>query len=288
MRDLILKMVSKGVISSDNANRLINMKQNIDPIWKGIQKGFIDERKLARFYEEEGFPVIYEEGTAPLTREDFSRFFTPDVIARYLVFPISFKKDSKDIIIGFLNASHLESVRAMIQQIFPDFNTTYFHIPYTLFRKMVYKSFMFDMNRYAAVVLGIDAQVKVSAEIKGDRGEIYQQLVGIAEQVFYFSVENGSAVYKDETMTSRFPLASLPTFRDSIQKGYYEISADSSVKVLSHTEKILLFTNMGVKRDDRIVIVSRSPEHFFMLINPRLSRKELESMIDAQYIQAQG
>lgn len=279
MRNTILKMVSKGVISSDNANRLVNMKQNLDPVWKGIIRGYIDEKKLARFFEEEGYPVIYDEGTTSFKKDDIFKFFTPDVIAQYLVFPISYKKESRDIILGFLNAAHLDTVRQMIQHIFPDISTTYFHVPYSLFRRMVYKNFLFDMSKYASMMAGMDTAVKLAAEVTGDKGDLIQQLTGLSERLIYFTIENGSAVFRDESIINRFPLASLPTIRDGLQKHYLELSADTAVKLLSPTEKILLFTNMGIKRDDRIVVAcGDKAEHFFILINPRGSKNEIERL----------
>lgn len=282
MRNTILKMVSKGVISSDNANRLVNMKQNLDPIWKGIIRGYIDEKKLARFFEEEGYPVIYDEGTTSFKKDDIFKFFTPDVIAQYLVFPISYKKENRDIILGFLNAAHLDAVRQMIQHIFPDITTTYFHVPYSLFRRMVYKNFLFDMSKYASMMAGMDTAGKLAAEVKGDKGELIHQLAGLSERLIYFTIESGSAVFRDESIINRFPLASLPTIRDGLQKRYLELSADTAVKLLSPTEKILLFTNMGIKRDDRIVVVSggEKSESFFILINPRGSKNEIERILN--------
>lgn len=282
MKNLILKMVTKGVMSSDNANRLINMKRDIDPVLKGLNKGFIDEKRLAKFYEQEGYPVIYEEGNNPIGQDNFSRFFTPDVIMKYLVFPISVKKESKDIIIGFLNSANLDAVKQVIQKVFPDFNTTYFHVPYTIFRKVVYKGFMFDMRKYSALTAGKDAAGKVAADIKGNKGSVYQHFLQMAEQAFLFTVENGSIVYKDETMTSRFPIASLPTIKEGLVAGFLDVDSDVISKKLSHTEKIMLFTNMGIKREDKIVMVSKGVENFFFfLINPKASRKELEGVINA-------
>lgn len=281
VRNLILKMVSKGVISSDNANRLVNMKQDIDPIWKGLIRGYIDEKKLARFFEEEGYPVIYDEGTVPFQRDDIFKFFTPDIIARYLVFPLSYKKENRDIILGFLNAAHLDTVRAMIQHIFPDFTTTYFHVPLSLFRRMVYKNFLFDMSKYASMKASIAAAGRPTIEIAPGAADPLQQFLSMAERVIRFSIENGSVVFRDEAIVNRFPLTSLPTIREGLQKRYLELSADKAVKVLSPTEKILLFTNMGIKRDDRIVIVTReSDPYFFILINPRVSRYDIVRVLE--------
>ncbi|HNT28237.1 MAG TPA: hypothetical protein PKH10_08670 [bacterium] len=279
MRNIILKMVSKGVISSDNANRLVNMKQDIDPLWKGIVRGYVDEKKLARFFEDEGYPVIYDEGTTVFQKDDIFKFFTPDIIAKYLVFPISYKKDSRDIILGFLNAAHLETVRRMIQHIFPDLSTTYFHVPYSVFRRVVYKNFLFDMSKYASMVIGMETILPPSTQTDA-KGSLNRNIATVAERVIIFTIENGSAVFRDEATVNRFPLASLPTIRDGLQKRYLELSADHAVKKLSPTEKILLFTNMGIKRDDRMVIVSADDDSgFFILINPRISRDELIKML---------
>jgi len=281
VRNLILKMVSKGVISSDNANRLVNMKQDIDPIWKGIIRGYIDEKKLAKFFEEEGFPVIYDEGTISFQRDDIFKFFTPDIIARYLVFPIAYKKENRDIILGFLNAAHLNTVRAMIQHMFPDISTTYFHVPYTIFRRMVYRNFLFDMSKYASMMSSREAAGRPTIEIAPERGDILQQLTHIAERVIFFSIENGSVVYRDEATINRFPLASLPTIRDGLQKHYLELSVDKAVKLFSPTEKILFFTNMGIKRDDRLVIATQGETaRFFILVNPHISLNEIARILE--------
>jgi len=95
MRNLILKMVHEGVVSSDNANKILSMKKGTDSLYRALSRGMIDEKKLARFYEKEGFPVIYDEGRGPMADEFFTRFFTPDVIVRHLVVPISFKKEKQ-------------------------------------------------------------------------------------------------------------------------------------------------------------------------------------------------
>ncbi len=283
VRNLILKMVSKGVISSDNANRLVNMKQDIDPIWKGLLRGYIDEKKLARFFEEEGYPVIYDEGTVAFQRDDIFKFFTPDIIARYLVFPLSYKKENRDIILGFLNAAHLDTVRAMIQHIFPDLTITYFHVPYTVFRRVVYKNFLFEMNKYASMRASIAAAGRPTIEIVPGAVDPLQAFSQMAERVIRFSIENGSVVFRDEAIINRFPLASLPTIREGLQKRYLELSADKAVKVLSPTEKILLFTNMGVKRDDRLVIAARDGDScFFILVNPRVSRYDIVRVLEPE------
>jgi len=148
MKNLILKMVARDVLSSSDANDLINKKSKADPVWSGLETGVIDEDKLAKFYEKEGYPVIYEEGVHSEGYDYFARFFTPDIIAKYLVFPISFKKESKDIIIGFINSVHLDSIRFTIQKVFPDFNTTFFHFPYSIFKKGIYRNFMIDIDKF--------------------------------------------------------------------------------------------------------------------------------------------
>ncbi len=282
MKNLVLKMVARKVVTSNEGNKLLNLRKGIDPVWKGLTSGAIDEKKLASFYEQEGYPVIYDEGNKKRPNDYFSRFFSPDFFARYLVYPISFKKESKDIILGFINSSYIDKVRDMIQMAFPDFNTTFFHVPYSLFKRVLYRDFMFDIESYLSHFAGKEAQGRLVSEVQGTKGSILQILNGKAETVYLFSIEGENVIYKDETMINRFPLTSLPTIQEGIANGYLELTADSSIKRLSHTEKIVLFTNMGIKREDRITVISKSGEsYFYFLINPRVSRRELEAIVNA-------
>ncbi len=281
MKNLILKMVAKSVISSEEGNRLMNARKNIDPLWRGLNQGYIDEKKLATFYEHEGYPVIYEEGKNVQYNDYFSRFFTPDIIAKYLVFPISFKKENKDIIIGFISSAHLDSVRTMIQMVFPDFNTTCFHVPYSIFRKIVYRDFMFDIDRYLTHVSSKENQNSTQS-LRGKKGEMLARLREKADQAFIFTIENETVVLKDNNAVSRFPLISLPTIKEGLDRGYVELTADSSIKRLSHTEKIIFFSNMGIKREDRITILYHQGDpFFFFLVNAKASKKQLESLVNA-------
>lgn len=282
MRTLVLKMVQEGVLSSENANKMLAMKKGVDPLWKALQKGMIDEKKLAKFYEKDGYPVIYDEGRGPMSDDFFTRFFTPDVIARYLAVPISFKKESRDIIVGFVNSALIPNIKESILKIFPEFNTTFFHIPYSIFKKMVAKHFLFDIDKFTSVV----SQMEISGELFGDKANTAsiakKKLAEVAEQVFMLEVEDdGSVVFKEENMTSRFPLKSLPTFKDCFQRGYMEIVPGDNINSLSHTEKILLFTNIGIKKDDRIIIISANEDKkvFFLILNSRAPRDQIEYII---------
>ncbi|MBR4490557.1 hypothetical protein IKP13_07995, partial [bacterium] len=111
MRNLILKMVQGNVISSENANKILKMKTNVDPIWFALSKGMIEEKRLARFYEKEGFGVMYEEKKGFMSDDFFARFFTPDVITRLLALPVTFRKESKEIVIGFINSALTGQIR---------------------------------------------------------------------------------------------------------------------------------------------------------------------------------
>lgn len=282
MRTLVLKMVQDGVLSSENANKMLAMKKGVDPLWRALQKGMIDEKKLAKFYEKDGYPVIYDEGRGPMSDDFFTRFFTPDVIARHLAVPISFKKESRDIIVGFVNAALIPNIKESILKIFPEFNTTFFHIPYSIFKKMVAKHFLFDIDKFTSVV----SQMEMSGELFGDKATtasmVKKKLSEVSEQVFMLEVEeDGSVVFKEENMTSRFPLKSLPTFKDCFQRGYMEIVPGDNINSLSHTEKILLFTNIGIKKDDRIIIISANEEKktFFLILNPKVPRDQIEYII---------
>lgn len=282
MRTLVLKMVQEGVLSSENANKMLAMKKGVDPLWRALQKGMIDEKKLAKFYEKDGYPVIYDEGRGPMSDDFFTRFFTPDVISRYLAVPISFKKESRDIIVGFVNAALIPNIKESILKIFPEFNTTFFHIPYSIFKKMVAKHFLFDIDKFTSVV----SQMEISGELFGDKATTAsmakKKLAEVSEQVFMLEVEDdGSVVFKEENMTSRFPLKSLPTFKDCFQRGYMEIVPGDNINSLSHTEKILLFTNIGIKKDDRIIIISANEERkvFFLILNPKAPREQIEYII---------
>lgn len=282
MRTLVLKMVQDGVLSSENANKMLAMKKGVDPLWRALQKGMIDEKKLAKFYEKDGYPVIYDEGRGPMSDDFFTRFFTPDVIARHLAVPISFKKESRDIIVGFVNAALIPNIKESILKIFPEFNTTFFHIPYSIFKKMVAKHFLFDIDKFTSVI----SQMEMSGELFGDKATtasmVKKKLSEVSEQVFMLEVEeDGSVVFKEENMTSRFPLKSLPTFKDCFHRGYMEIVPGDNISSLSHTEKILLFTNIGIKKDDRIIIISANEEKkaFFLILNPKAPREQIEYII---------
>jgi hypothetical protein len=282
MRNMVLKMVHEGVITSEGANKTLSMKRGIDPLYRALSKGLVDEKKLARFYEKEGYPVIYDEGRGPMADEFFTRFFTPDVIVRHLVVPISFKKENKDIIVGFINAALIPNVKETIRCIFPEFNTTFFHIPYSIFKKIIAKHFLFDIEKYTSTMV----QKEISGEIYSDKEEVVnsskKRLVDAAEQVFLLEVEeDGSVVFSEQGLTSRFPLKSLPIFKEGFERGYMNIVPGDNMTSLSHTEKILLFTNIGIKKDDSIMIIATDEEKkaFFMLINPLRPKSEIESLI---------
>ncbi len=282
MRDLVLKMVQEGILTSENANKILAVKRGVDPIYKALSRGMIDEKKLAKFYEKEGYPVIYDEGRGPMADEFFTRFFTPDVIVRHLVVPISFKKENKDIIVGFINSALIPNVKETIKCIFPEFNTTFFHIPHSIFRKIVAKHFLFDIEKYTSVL----TQMEISGEIYVDREEIVnsskKKLMNVADQVLLLEIEeDGSILFNEKGLVSRFPLKSLPVLKEGFERGYMNMVPGDNLGALSHTEKILIFTNLGVKKDDTIMITAadENKKSFFLLVNPSVPKVEIESLI---------
>ncbi|MGI6394373.1 MAG: hypothetical protein ACOX2F_06545 [bacterium] len=282
MRDLVLKMVAEGVLTSENANKILLMKKGVDPVWRALSRGMIDEKKLARFYEKEGYPVIYDEGRGPMSDDFFTRFFTPDVISRHLAVPISFKKESRDIIVGFINAALIPQIKDNILKIFPEFNTTFFHIPYSIFKKIAAKHFLFDIDKYTSTM----TQLEASGEMHSDRAvsvaSVRKKLKDVAEQVYMLEIDKqGAVVFKEETMTSRFPLKSLPVFEEGFERGYMEVISSDNLDYLSHTEKILLFTNIGIKKDDKIMMLSIDEEKktFVLLLNPKVPKEQIDFLL---------
>ncbi len=282
MKSLLFKMVSRNVIHSDDVSYLLSYEEGFDPVLHGILSGLIDEGKLAKFYEYEGYSVIYNDGEHRLENSLFSGFFTPDLIARYLVVPISFKEDSKDIIVGFINSHSIPVLKQTINKIFP-FSTTFFHIPYSIFKRIVFTTYLFDIEKYHATQRRWLKEKKLDV---GDRtidmGKLTRFYRQNAEQVFVFKKEKSSVVFDNGQIKGRFPLPSLPTLQNSLRHGYIEIDAGQAMSILSHTEKIMFFTNMKLKRNDKMVVISPEKEFsdtFFLLINPKGDRSLLESAI---------
>lgn len=274
-------MVQEGVVSSDNANRMFAMKKGVDPLWRALSRGMIDEKKLARFYEKEGYPVIYDEGKGPMSDDFFTRFFTPDVIGKHFAVPISFKKESRDIIVGFVNSVLIDEIKENIQRIFPEFNTTFFHIPYSIFKKISAKHFLFDIDKYTEILI----QRHKSGEVTGSQemtvASARKRLAKAAEQIFLLEIEGDSVVFKEESMSSRFPLKSLPTFKDGFKRGLLEFVPGGILDSLSHTEKILLFTNIGIKKEDKILILAYGEKNdkFFLILNPKITKDKIDALI---------
>lgn len=282
MRNLVLKMVQEGVLTSENANKMLAMKKGVDPMWRGLSRGMIDEKKLARFYEKDGYPVIYDEGRGPMSDDFFTRFFTPDVIAKHLAVPISFKKESKDIIVGFINSALIPQIKENILKIFPEFNTTFFHIPYSIFKKIAAKHFLFDIDKFTSVLTQMELSGEMYSEKAISVSSARKKLREVAEQVYLLEIDaDESVVFKEESMTSRFPLKSLPTFKEGFNRGYMEIVPGDNMNSLSHTEKILLFTNVGIKKDDKIMILASGEEKkvFFLILNPKVSKSQIELLV---------
>ena len=282
MRNLVLKMVQEDVISSENANKILKIKVNVDPIWFALAKGMIDEKKLAKFYENEGFTVIYDEKKGTMTDDFFTRFFTPDVITRLLAIPVSFKKESKEIVIGFITSALIPQITATILKIFPGFTINYAHIPSSIFKKISAKHFLFDIDRFTSVL----SQLEPNNELFSDKvvkiSTTKKKLKEVSEQIFTLELEKGeSVIFREETMTSRFPLKSLTTFKDLFNRDYTEFIPETIMNSLSHTEKILLFTNIGIKKSDKVVLVStdETKKNFFLIINPNADKEQIEFLL---------
>ena len=275
-------MVQDGVLSSDNANRIFAMRKGVNPLWRALTRGMIDEKKLARFYENDGYPVIYDEGRGPMSDDFFTRFFTPDVIGKHLAVPISFKKESKDIIIGFINSALIDEIKENIKHVFPEFNTTFFHIPYSIFKKIVAKHFLFDIDKYMAVLEQKYKSGEITSEQTMTVSSARKKLSKVAEQVFLLEVDKeNSVVFKEERMTSRFPLKSLPLFKDAFSRGCLEFMPNDFIKSLTHTEKILLFTNIGIKKEDKIMILAygENKDKYFLILNPKTTKDQIEDLV---------
>ena len=73
------------------------------------------------------------------------------------------------------------------------------------------------------------------------------------------------------------------TFRhlDAVElftRTYTEFVPETVMNSLSHTEKILLFTNIGIKKSDKVVLVASDDTKrlFFMIINPKVDKDQIE------------
>lgn len=272
-------MVQDDVISSENANKILKMKKNVDPIWFAISKGMIDEKKLARFYEKEGYPILSEEKKGFMSDDFFARFFTPDVITRLLALPVSFRKDTKEIVIGFINSALINQIKETVVKIFPGFNINFTHIPASTFKRIAAKYFLFDIDRFTSVLLQLEPNNELFSDKAVKIMSTKKKLKEISEQLYTLELENDeSVIFKEESMTSRFPLKSLSTFKELFTRTYTEFVPATIMNSLSHTEKILLFTNIGIKKSDKVVLVaSDDTKHlFFMIINPKVDKDQIE------------
>ena len=282
MRNLIMKMVQENVISSENANKILKMKANVDPIWFALSKGMIDEKKLAKFYEKEGFQVMYEEKKGFMSDDFFARFFTPDVITRLLALPVTFRKESKEIVIGFINSALTEQIRETVLKIFPGFSIDFIHIPASIFKRIAAKHFLFDIDRFTSVLIQLEPNNELFSDKAVKIMTIKKKLKDVSEQIFSLELENNdSVIFKEDSLTSRFPLKSLSTFRDLFERTYTEFVPETIMNSLSHTEKILLFTNIGIKKSDKLVLVAsdESKKFFFLIINPKSDKDQIEFLI---------
>lgn len=282
MRNLMLKMVQENVISSENANKAMKMKSNVDPIWFALSRGMIDEKKLAKFYEKEGYPVMYEEKKGYMSDDFFARFFTPDVIARLLALPVSFKKETKEVVIGFINSALTDQIQKTVLKIFPGFDVQFIHIPPSTFKKIAAKHFLFDIDRFTSVLIQLEPNNELFSDKVVKIMTIKKKLKSVSEQIYTLELENNeSVIFKEDTLTSRFPLKSLSTFKELFTRTYTEFIPESIMNSLSHTEKILLFTNIGIKKSDKVVLVATddTKKFFFMIINPNADRDHIEFLV---------
>ncbi len=279
MRNLILKMVQENVISSENASKILKMKKNVDPIWFALSKGMIEERNLAKFYEKDGFSVVYDEKRSLMSDDFFARFFTPDVITRLLAIPVSFNKETREITIGFINSALIRQINETILKIFPGFNISFVHIPFSIFKKISAKHFLFDIDRFTAVLLQLEPNNELFSDKAVKNIAIKKKLKEVSEQIFTLELENNeSVIFKEDALSSRFPLKSLTTFRDLFNRNYTEFVPETIMDSLSHTEKILLFTNIGIKKSDKVAFVASddTKKTFFMLINPHADKEQID------------
>ena len=279
MRNLIMKLVQDDVISSENANKILKMKKNVDPIWFALSKGMIDEKKLAKFYEKDGYPVMLDEKKGFMSDDFFSRFFTPDVITRLLALPVSFRKETKEVQIGFINSALTDQIRETVLKIFPGFNVSFIHIPPSIFKRIAAKHFLFDIDRFTSVLLQLEPNNELFSDKAVKIMTTKKKLKEVSEQIYTLELENGeSVIFKEESLTSRFPLKSLSTFKELFTRTYTEFVPETLINSLSHTEKILLFTNIGIKKSDKVALVaSDDTKHlFFMIINPKVDREQIE------------
>ena len=282
MRNLVLKMVQEDVVNSENANKILKIKVNVDPIWFALAKGMIDEKKLAKFYEQEGFPIIYDEKKGMVSDDFFTRFFTPDVITRLLAIPISFKKETKEIVIGFINSALINQIKETILKIFPGFTINFVHIPASIFKKIAAKHFLFDIDRFTSVLSQLEPNNELFSDKAVKISTTKKKLKDVSEQIYTLEIENAeSVIFKEETMTSRFPLKSLTTFKDLFNRNYTEFVPETIINSLSHTEKILLFTNIGIKKSDKVALVASDDTRkvFFLMINPHVDKEQIEFMV---------
>ena len=275
-------MVQENVISSENANKAMKMTRNVDPIWFALSRGMIEEKKLAKFYEKEGYPVMYEEKKGYMSDDFFSRFFTPDVIARLLALPVSFKKETKEVVIGFINSALTDQIRKTVLKIFPGFDVQFIHIPPSTFKKIAAKHFLFDIDRFTSVLIQLEPNNELFSDKVVKIMTIKKKLKDVSDQIYSLELENNeSVIFKEDTLTSRFPLKSLSTFKELFTRTYTEFIPESIMNSLSHTEKILLFTNIGIKKSDKVVLVAtdETKKFFFMIINPNTDRDHIEFLV---------
>lgn len=280
MKNFILKLVSKEVLNSENANLLLqNSKDDIDMLWKGLEKGMISEEPLSKFYEEEGYPVIRSEGSRIMDDDSFLRFFTPDILLHYLIFPISFKRENRDIIIGFVNSSKIKEMNNALKQMFPGFSATFFHIPYSLYKKMLYKAFLLDISKYYEALQKNYYSEKVLTDLDSEDEVIFNKLSDRSERVMLFRKDGNAVTFRDDKMENKFPLRSLPVVSNAFENFYTEMSLEKSLNYLSNTEKIVFFTNMGLKKSDRVVLVKISDSSIFVLINTSLDKEKVSKIV---------
>jgi len=60
-----------------------------------------------------------------------------------------------------------------------------------------------------------------------------------------------------------------------------EIIPGDNLNSLSHTEKILLFTNVGIKNDDKIMILAADEDKktFVLLLNPKFPKDQIDFLL---------
>jgi hypothetical protein len=135
---------------------------------------------------------------------------------------------------------------------------------------------MFDIEKYIETIKTLKNTNRVSIDEDESVSSVFNKLNNMAEQVFLCKIKGEVIEYKDDTMLNRFPLNSLPLISESLTREYTEIDLLSSMSSLGHTEKIMFLTNMQMKKDDKVAILTlKGGKFFFLIVNPSVGKSEI-------------